>query len=37
VALRALSRAVGQPVRLQVPYDVSPLPPPSAVTAPAAP
>lgn len=37
VALRALSRAVGQPVRLQVPYDVSPLPPPSAVTAPPAP
>lgn len=35
VALKALSRAVGQPVMLQVPYDVSPLPPPSAVTSPA--
>ncbi|MDX2008861.1 MAG: TolC family protein [Myxococcaceae bacterium] len=34
VALKALSRAVGQPVLLQVPYDVSPLPPPSAVTSP---
>ncbi|MCU0701983.1 MAG: TolC family protein [Myxococcaceae bacterium] len=35
VALKALSRAVGQPVMLQVPYDVSPLPPPAAVTSPA--